>query len=135
MKYGIQLLAAILILAPAASVYAQHSNTQQLSPPEQQFEDLWRAFDDQYALFEVKGVDWEALYRIYRPHVSATTTEEELFKVLTGMLGHLNDNHVILTATSLGRDFSAGHVGTYIADLGLGGAMAAPRAPLPSRWP
>ena len=60
----------------------------------------------------------------YRPQISGDSSEEELFDVLTRMLSHLDDNHVMLRATSLGKDFNAGNLGPYIADLGLDGALA-----------
>ncbi len=95
------------------------------SPPEQIFETVWETFDQQYALFEVKSVNWQALHDEYRPQVTRKTTDEQLFEVLTGMMAHLNDNHAMLTAESLGRDFSAGYLGRYFEDLGLAGAMEA----------
>ena len=66
--------------------------------PEENFEWLWRDFDRYYALFDVKGVDWQALYDRYRPQVTAETTDRELFDILTAMLTPLNDGHVALIA-------------------------------------
>ncbi|MCG8329991.1 MAG: S41 family peptidase [Chitinophagales bacterium] len=64
--------------------------------PENNFELLWQDFDKHYALFNVKNIDWDALYAEYRPQVNQTTTDEELWDILTEMLEHLNDGHVIL---------------------------------------
>ena len=47
---------------------------QELSGPEENFEYLWNTYDRNYALFGPKRVDWDALYRIYRPQVTAQTT-------------------------------------------------------------
>jgi C-terminal processing protease CtpA/Prc len=91
--------------------------------PERVFDKVWQTFDEHYALFEVKGVDWQALHDEYHPQISGDSSEEELFDVLTRMLSHLDDNHVMLRATSLGKDFNAGNLGPYIADLGLDGAL------------
>lgn len=74
--------------------------------PEKNFEFLWKTFDRNYALFGAKGVDWNALYNIYRPQVTAGTTDEELFTIMSNMLGHLNDNHVRLIWGQ--KRFSAG---------------------------
>jgi C-terminal processing protease CtpA/Prc len=49
-----------------------------------------------YGLFEVKQVDWRALYSQYRSQVSASTTDNELFAIFSQMLGQLNDGHVWL---------------------------------------
>lgn len=64
--------------------------------PEENFEILWKDFDEHYALFGVKSVDWIALYNQYRPLVKPETTDEELWVIITNMLDHLNDGHVQL---------------------------------------
>jgi tetratricopeptide (TPR) repeat protein len=60
------------------------------------FEFAWRALDRNYGQFLVKHVDWDALYRVYRPQVTAATTDQELWDILLAMLGHLNDAHLAL---------------------------------------
>ncbi|MGD8699789.1 MAG: hypothetical protein PVJ43_10890, partial [Gemmatimonadales bacterium] len=56
---------------------------------EYNFEVLWQTFDRNYALFGAKRVDWAALYRVYRPMVTAETTDDELFEIMSNMLEHL----------------------------------------------
>ena len=77
--------------------------------PEHSFEVLWRTFDHNYGLFGAKRIDWQALYRIYRPRVGPETTDDELFDLMSSLLGHLNDNHV--TLTSADRGFQSGILG------------------------
>lgn len=60
------------------------------------FEHVWKTLDRNYGQFQIKRVDWDALYRIYRPRVTAATTDQELWDILLGMLGHLNDAHLAL---------------------------------------
>jgi len=111
------------------------SPAQGTSRPEALFEELWDSYDRQYALFEAKRVDWNALYQIYRPRVTPQTTDDELFTLMAQLLGHLNDNHVILVADDLSRAFSAGYLGRYINEVGLAAAMellATP--PMPARY-
>lgn len=99
------------------------------------FETVWATFDQRYALFGARSVDWQALYDVYRPRVNSETTDEQLFDILTAMLSHLNDNHVILQAESLGRDFSAGYLGSYFEEMGLEGAFELlAQRPLPRRY-
>jgi len=105
------------------------------TPPDEVFETVWTTFDGRYAIFGPKSIDWQALGDEYRPRVTAATTDEELFTVLTEMLSHLNDNHVILKAPSLGRDFSAGYLGKYFEEMGFEGAMEYLKTrPLPERY-
>ncbi len=100
----------ILLTAPAAA---------ELSEPERNFEHLWQTFDRNYALFGAKKVDWDALYAVYRPRVTATTTDDELFEVMASLLGHLNDNHVWLRGAE--RTFQSGILGEMeMEDFSLG---------------
>lgn len=62
--------------------------------PEENFELLWREFDQLYGTFEVRGIDWNDLYREYRPQVKAAASEAELLDIVGHMLDHLNDGHV-----------------------------------------
>jgi carboxyl-terminal processing protease len=91
-------------------VWPVHSASgQELSAPEKNFEYLWQTYDRNYALFGAKHIDWAALYKVYRPRVTAKTTDAELFEVLSGLLGNLNDNHVRLNAPD--RAFQSGILG------------------------
>jgi carboxyl-terminal processing protease len=87
-----------------------------LSEPEKNFELLWKAFDLKYALFDVKNINWRAIYKVYRPQVTANTNDDELSNVLTSMMGHLNDSHVRLSYNS--QVFDAGFINCYIEEYG-----------------
>lgn len=64
--------------------------------PEALFEELWTEFDNHYAPFEERGVDWDVQYGIFRPQVTATTSSAELESIFKQMLSTLNDTHVSL---------------------------------------
>jgi carboxyl-terminal processing protease len=66
--------------------------------PEKNFEKLWRTFYNRYPFFKLKNVDWKKQYAIFRPKVTAQTSEEELFDILCQMLAPLHDGHVELIA-------------------------------------
>ncbi len=84
------------------------SNAQELSEPEKNFEYLWREFDTRYALFLPKRIDWNLIYRIYRPKVTPQTNDDELFEIMSSMLTHLNDLHVRLDSKTPPRSFKSG---------------------------
>ncbi|MCU0358441.1 MAG: S41 family peptidase [Cyclobacteriaceae bacterium] len=73
------------------------------------FENLWTTFDESYGPFNERNIDWDALYRIYRPQVTASTTEEELYQTITAMLTNLDDGHVQLVAPDR-RIFNANYI-------------------------
>jgi hypothetical protein len=62
------------------------------------FDALWHEFDRYYALFDVRRVDWDSLYAVYRPLVHSGSTDAELYDAMAGLLSHLQDVHVSLCA-------------------------------------
>lgn len=84
------LLLSSFIIFFGSLVYAQST----LSKPEQLFEKFWKEFDNNYALFELKGVDWQKSYVTYRQQVNAKTSDQELIAVFRQMLDPLHDGHI-----------------------------------------
>ncbi|WP_462251535.1 hypothetical protein [Ekhidna sp.] len=79
----------------------------QPNKPVETFEACWNLFNDSYASFEEKNIDWDKTYDEFRPQVTSTTTDKELFIVLTNMLKPLGDAHVNLIASNIDTAFSA----------------------------
>lgn len=76
--------------------------------PEGNFEALWKIIDEHYCFFDYKqheyGLDWNAIYNIYKVRVKGEVSSYQLFEVLTNMLAELKDGHVNLyTAFDNGR--------------------------------
>lgn len=87
--------AAVCIWASAAVADTEGSANPR--DPVLNFEYVWRSLDRNYAQFGIKHVDWDALYKVYRPQVTPATTDEELWSILLSMLRNLNDAHVCLS--------------------------------------
>lgn len=64
--------------------------------PELNFMTLWKEFDYRYSFFEVKKINWDSLYAVYRPQVTSQTSNLDLFRIMSSLLGHLKDGHVNL---------------------------------------
>ena len=64
------------------------------------FEQLWKTIDERYCFLEAKGIDWDAVYDEYRPQITATMTNEDLFDKLSAMLYVLKDGNVNLASSS-----------------------------------
>ena len=79
-----------------------------LSAPEATFEAFWSIYNEGYALFGVKHVDWDAVRQVYRPRVTPETTDDELWAVLEEMGSLLNDVHVTLRDPATGREARSG---------------------------
>ena len=64
--------------------------------PETNFEVFWKEFDEYYALFEYKSVDWQDEYNQNRPLINYATSNEELWDICTGMIEKLDDSHTFI---------------------------------------
>lgn len=62
------------------------------------FDALWKIVDEHYCFFEEKGIDWDAVYRQYRPMVKPEMSSRELFDVCADMLAELRDGHTNLSS-------------------------------------
>ena len=60
------------------------------------FDYLWNKVDQQYAFFDLKGVDWDSVYEVYRPKVYDDMDSDSLFSVCAAMLNTLRDGHTNL---------------------------------------
>jgi len=87
-----------------------------LLDPGANFEALWRMFDRNYGSFGPKRIDWDLLYRIYRPKVTSRTSDRDLFEIMSRLLEHLNDNHVKVQSRRPPRFFRSGILGNLNRD-------------------
>ncbi|MCA9534189.1 MAG: S41 family peptidase [Myxococcales bacterium] len=86
-------LTAALITSLSGCVLERRERS---ATPTHAFEQLWEDYRAYYGLFEVKGVDWDALHAEYAPRVNDQMSDAELYEVLVDMLTHLDDPHVTL---------------------------------------
>ncbi len=89
----IGLLIFLLLFSDLANAQPKDERVQE---PVKNFERLWKVFNDRYANFELKGVDWKASYEKYRPLVGENITNDSLFKICSDLLSSLEDGHVNL---------------------------------------
>lgn len=71
----------------------------ELKNPLYNFDVLWNTFNDQYAYFKERNVDWQKLYDTYRSKINEKTNNAELFVICDAMLEELNDGHVDISAS------------------------------------
>jgi carboxyl-terminal processing protease len=83
-----------------ASCEEELVGNEKANTPVNNFDYFWKTFDAKYGLFEVKNIDWNEVYKTYRPRVSDSTKDEELYKVFSEMIVLLNDNHINLYPTN-----------------------------------
>ncbi|MEM9587390.1 MAG: serine hydrolase, partial [Planctomycetota bacterium] len=76
--------------------------------PEEVFDAFWSAFQTNYALFDVKQIDWDLIRSVYRPRISEQTTDNELWETLSAVIELLNDVHVTMTDPDNNRTVRSG---------------------------
>jgi hypothetical protein len=67
-----------------------------VNSPEENFDILWKTLNERYSFFAYKHIDWDSVYAVYRPRITAQTTERELWNTMSAMLDVLKDGHVNL---------------------------------------
>jgi len=76
--------------------------------PIQIFDELWNEFNEKYANFELKKVDWKNVYDEFRPKVTDKTSEKDLFEICCQMIQTLSDGHVTMAAIINKQELSCG---------------------------
>ncbi len=83
----------ILILLPLQSCtffYGENVNPSYT----EMFDSLWKDYNETYALFDVREINWNEQYTNCRPQVNDEMTDQEFFQVLKNLLYPLKDAHV-----------------------------------------
>lgn len=75
------------------------------------FQALWNIMDEHYCFFQEKeqelGVNWNEVYTRYQKQAVSPLSRDQLFELLSSMLGELRDGHVNLSSTfDYGRNWS-----------------------------
>jgi len=68
------------------------------SPPTQLevWDTMWNQMAVHYPFFCIRGVNWFAVDALYRPQITADTTDDQLFALITSALSLFNDAHLLL---------------------------------------
>jgi len=94
----IKIIAIILLTLIAEPVVAQnpvsYPKDTSFSKSELNFEVLWHTFEDNYAFFTLRNIDWHKSYQMYRPLVKASISDDSLFAIFSKMLAPFQDNHI-----------------------------------------
>lgn len=95
-KYAVALAAAMLL----ASTVSCHHIEDYDNTATDNFELLWKLFDEHYCFFGQKGdVDWNEVHGRYAARVDACSTYRELFTLCANMCNELRDGHVNLSSS------------------------------------
>src|SRR5215468_2290217 len=66
---------------------------------------FWETFSEQYPFFALRHMDWSAVDKKFRPQVTAQTTPNELFRILSDMVDPLHDAHTSISAKAIQKRF------------------------------
>ncbi len=76
--------------------------------PAANYEVLWDTFNDYYAFFDLRDVDWTAVDDAASPFLGEIFDDESLFELFKQMLAPLGDGHVHLVSEAYGEEWHAG---------------------------
>jgi len=106
----------LIVFALILSFPQQGHSQNSVNNPIKNFEVLWNTFNERYANFDLKKVDWDEVYKRYRPLVSATTTDRELFELSCSMVQELSDGHVGIEPNFENSDIDCGPPYSFVYD-------------------
>jgi hypothetical protein len=89
------LIIALTILTPIFTLAGDNARNN----PVVNFEAFWKIFNMHYANFEIRQVDWQKQYELFRPKINPGTSQEELLVLLNEMVAPLKDGHVVISPT------------------------------------
>lgn len=120
MKKTFCFIAMIALLSSCKKILFEREPDDQ---PVAVFDQFWNDFNEYYALFEQRGLNWDSMYQVYAPQVNETTSDDQLFSILCSMLTPLDDGHINLIAPGR-KQFASNHiyrdsVGFSLWNLGL----------------
>lgn len=61
--------------------------------PRENFDYLWNECNEKYAYFDLKQLDWDAVYQEYSTKIYDDMSEDSLFNVMGAMMNELQDDH------------------------------------------
>ncbi|MFO7370960.1 MAG: S41 family peptidase [Bacteroidales bacterium] len=94
MKYAVIILMFCNILLAGCEkslLTTEFSNT-----PLGNFETLWHEFDIGYGAMAAKSLNWDSLKQVYGSRVTNSSSDNELFGAMCGLLHEINDGHTDL---------------------------------------
>jgi carboxyl-terminal processing protease len=68
--------------------------------PEANFEYFYQQINDNYSGKDVRPVNWDSLYKVYRPQITAQKTDNQLIDILKKMIAPYNDSHLNFKANN-----------------------------------
>ncbi|KZN63834.1 hypothetical protein N473_16075 [Pseudoalteromonas luteoviolacea CPMOR-1] len=69
--------------------------TTDMSLPET-FDYVWHTLNEYYGFFELRGIDWSAVYETYKPKVTESTTQAEFMSMMDTIFTEFGDGHLSL---------------------------------------
>lgn len=89
----------LLILFGISGCVDQSDYAKMPRDPFENFDVLAETVGTRYCFFKEKGIDWNALCREYRAQITDSTTQMELFFIMSDLLDNLRDGHVNLVSS------------------------------------
>jgi hypothetical protein len=88
MKTGCILMLALLLVSCEEDLF-----TDKNSDPCYIFDAYWHELDRNYSFFSYAQLNWDSVYAVYRPKVTATTSDRDLLQIISNITDLLKDAH------------------------------------------
>lgn len=95
-----------IIATPIAALPTHCGTTAQPGTPRENFDAMWTVMNENYAFFDLHGVDWTARYDQFARQFTDDLDDAATFDLMTQVLAPLDDGHTYIIAPALSRGFS-----------------------------
>jgi hypothetical protein len=95
-------IASILTIVFLASCQKALLGPIESNTPVNNFEEMWKGYDQWYGGFAVRNINWDSIHTALRGEVNKNMTNRQLYDVLSKLITPLNDIHAFLQPTSDG---------------------------------
>ncbi|MBE9601472.1 hypothetical protein [Pedobacter sp. MC2016-24] len=69
-----------------------------LKDPIYNFNVFWHTFNENYAFFQKRNIDWDQIYKDYRPKINRKMSDRDLYLLLNEIITKFKDGHITLDA-------------------------------------
>lgn len=83
----------IFVICLTSWCIGQEKNNQSVK----EFDFFWTTFQKNYAFFNLKKINWDSIYKVYRPKITNETSQEDLIKIFSEMVEPLKDGHITIS--------------------------------------
>lgn len=100
-------IALILIIFPSCEKMIL--GNEETNNPINNYNLFWKDIDQHYGLFTARHRNWDSINTVFKPQVTASTTDAQLFNIFSQMIEYLDDSHTYIGNPATNQYYVSGN--------------------------